>query len=62
MAIRKPETLAEREARHIRELLAPAAEVRAVPTQIIGGDGFGFPLERLCGPVSIVLPAGAKLH
>ena len=64
MAVRKPETAAEREARYLRELVAPtsARESRAVPTQIIGGDGFSFPLERLCGPVSIVLPAAAKLH
>jgi hypothetical protein len=64
MAIRKPETPAEREARYLRELVAPVAApaARSAPTQIIGGDGFGFPLERLCGPVSIVLPGGAKLH
>ena len=64
MAIQKPETPAEREARYLRELVAPAAapEARAVPTQIIGGDGFSFPLERLRGRVSIVLLAGAKLH
>jgi hypothetical protein len=64
VAIRKPETAAEREARYLRELVAPAAvaEARSAPTQIIGGDGFGFPLERLRGPVSIVLPTGAKLH
>jgi hypothetical protein len=60
VAIRKPETAAEREARYLRELVVP--EARSAPTQIIGGDGFSFPLERLCGPVSIVLPTGAKLH
>jgi hypothetical protein len=64
MAIQKPETPAEREARYLRELVAPEAapEARAVATQIIGGDGFSFPLERLCGRVSVVLLASAKLH
>lgn len=64
MAVRKQETAPEREARYLRELVEPTStrEARAVPTQIIGGDGFSFPLERLCGPVSIVLPATAKLH
>jgi hypothetical protein len=64
MAIQKPETPAEREARFLRELVAPTAapEARAVPTQIIGGDGFSFPLERLRGRVSIAVLAGTKLH